>query len=282
MGEMIGRGTRGLPRHWLRDAWHKYGLIVIGNVVFFALLYFVQYRPNSRENRAAELLTMAQHDETEQRLEAAESLYTTIVTDYSDERPAQIAKERLPKVRARLQQRRDVQTPLPAACAPTIDVQALLEQRPSFFLAELVAGQYPGITPVQRERYFNVLDGYVWLAINRDHVPLAKFNDSPVFRAGELRQRYLALKADARSIPDWIYDDFKVRNRSVFTLHNAVVELSVTQAGNSEKASVRARELAPEAEIPVLEFNIKKNKGTVYVQGTIVADEGKVDWQQRL
>src|SRR5690606_9682238 len=38
--------------------WQKYGLIVVGNIVFFALLYFVQYRPNSIDNRATELLTM--------------------------------------------------------------------------------------------------------------------------------------------------------------------------------------------------------------------------------
>src|SRR5262252_2683884 len=109
-------------RQLLRDAWHKYGLIVIGNVVFFALLYFVQYRPNSRENRAAELLTLAQHEETEHRLEAAESLYAMIVADYADDRPALVAKERLPKVRAMMQRRRETQPPLPAACSPAIDV----------------------------------------------------------------------------------------------------------------------------------------------------------------
>src|SRR5215471_19507592 len=100
---MAERSRRLLPEirvQILIDAWHKYGLIVIGNVVFFALLYFVQYRPNSRENRAAELLTLAQREEADHRLEAAESLYATILADYADERPAALAKERLPKVRA--------------------------------------------------------------------------------------------------------------------------------------------------------------------------------------
>lgn len=32
--------------------WQKYGLIVVGNLVFFALLYFMQYQPNSRDSRA--------------------------------------------------------------------------------------------------------------------------------------------------------------------------------------------------------------------------------------
>lgn len=282
MPDTLHRSPTGRPRQFLRDAWHKYGLIVIGNVVFFALLYFVQYRPNSRESRAIELLTLAQHEETEHRLEAAESLYATIIADYADERPANVAKERLSKVRSLVKQKREAQPPLPAACSPAIDVQALLEQRPSFFLAELVAGQYPSLPQAQRERFFGILDGYVWLALNRDQVRLNKFQNSPMFRAGELRQRYLLPKASARFVADWVYDDFKVRNRSYFTLHHAVIELSVTQAGTTEKASTRVRELAPEAEVDVLEFNVKKRAGAVYVQGSLVSDEGKLDWQQRL
>ncbi|HKU36523.1 MAG TPA: hypothetical protein VJR89_00210 [Polyangiales bacterium] len=282
MHEPTSPNARPRPRQLLRDAWHKYGLIVIGNVVFFALLYFVQYRPNSRESRAAELLTLAQHEETEHRLEAAESLYSMIMTDYADDRPAVVAKERLPKVRNALRQRREVQPPLPAACAPALDVQVLLEQKPSFYLAELVAGQYPNTPAPQRERYFSVLDGYVWLALNRDHVPLAKFSNSPTFRAAELRARYLTPKATARFVADWYYDNLKVRNDGFFTLHNAVFEVTVNQAGNTERASVRVTELAPEAEVDVLEFHIKKHAGTVYLQGNVVADEGKLDWQQRL
>jgi hypothetical protein len=270
------------PSSRLSDAWNKYGLIVIGNVVFFALLYFVQYRPNSSESRAAELLTLAQHEETESRLEAAESLYAKILTDYPTGAPATLAKERLPKVRALARQKRETQAPLPAACSPSVDVQALLEQRPSFFLAELVAGQYPSLPQVQRDRFFNQLDGYVWIALNRDHVSLDKLRNSPVFRASELRQRYLSLKADVRFVADWVYDDFKVKNRGFFTLHNAVVNLNVSQAGGSKTGSIRVHELAPEAEVHVLEFNVQKHGGTVWVQGSISADEGKVDWQQRL
>jgi hypothetical protein len=266
----------------LLDAWQKYGLIVIGNVVFFALLYFVQYRPNSRENRAGELLTLAEREEAEHRLEAAESLYATILADYTDERPATVAKERLPKVRALAQKQREVQPPLPAACAPSVDVQVLLEERPSFYLAELVAGQYPSIPQAERERYFSVLDGYVQLALNRDHVPLSKFLSSPTFRAGELRERYLTPKATARYNPDFVFDDFKVRNTGYFTLHTVVVELTVSQEGRTERGSIRVPEIAPDAEVDVLEFDVKKHGGTVSVQGSVVADEGKVEWQQRL
>jgi hypothetical protein len=266
----------------IRRLWQKYGLIVVGNLVFFALLYFLQYRPNSRDNRAAELLTLAQRDEAEGRFEAAESLYEGIVANYADSSVAALAKQRLPKARAAAKKRRETQPPLPAACAPSVDVQDLLELKPTFYLAELVAGHYPEVQPAERERYFHALDDYVWLALNRDRVPLDKLRGNPAFRAGELQQRYFQLKAQARFKQDYVYDDFVVKNRSFFTLHNAVVDLTVSQGGSSEQASVRVGELKPDAEIPVLEFNVSKEDGAVEVKGLIVADEGKGEWRQRL
>lgn len=266
----------------LRSLWNKYGLIVVGNVVFFALLYFIQYRPNSRDSRATELLTLAQREEAEQRLEAAESVYTKILAEYRDSAAGAVARERLPKVLALAKKKRETQPPLPAACAPEIKINELLEAKPSFYIAELVAGHYPEVQPAERERYFSVLDGYVWLALNRDKVPLDKVKKSPVFVAGELASRYFAIKAQARFAPDWIYDDFKVKNRSYFTLHNAVIELTATQGDRSETASVRVPELAPDAEIDVLELNVAAQGGELTVKGKISADEGKAQWEQRL
>jgi hypothetical protein len=266
----------------LRAFWGKYGLIVVGNVVFFALLYFVQYRPNSRENRANELLTLAQREEAEGHLEAADAVYAKIVADYADCSAIRIAGERLPKVRKLARSKRETQPPLPKACTPGIDLRELLEMRPSQYLTELVAAYYPELHPAERERYFRVLDGYVWIAFNRDRVPLAKLRDNPAFRAGELQQRYFAIRASARFTPDYWLDDFKVKNLGFFALHNAVVELSVTQGKSSKKASVRVRELLPEAELDVLEFNVGKHGGAVQVEGSILADEGQSRWQARL
>jgi hypothetical protein len=268
----------------LRAFWQKYGLIVVGNMVFFALLYFVQYRPNSRENRANELLTLAQREEAEGHLEAADAVYAKIVADYSDCSAVRIAGERLPKVRKLEKSRREQETqpPLPKACAPSIDLRELLEMRPSLYLTELVAAYYPELHPAERERYFRVLDGYVWIAFNRDRVPPAKLRDNPAFRAGELQQRYFAIKASARFAADFWLDDFKVKNRSFFALHNAVVELNVQQGKSSKKASVRVRELLPDAELDVLEFNVGKHGGPVEVEGSILADEGQQRWHARL
>ncbi|MFT3924879.1 MAG: hypothetical protein QM778_20255 [Myxococcales bacterium] len=279
MAEMEGSQAQG---GMLTELWQKYGLIVVGNVVFFALLYFIQYRPNSRDNRATELLTLAQREENEGRLEAAETLYGRIVGEYGDTSAINVANERLPKVRALAKKRRETQPPLPAACTPQVDIRELLELKPSLYLAELVAGHYPTVSPAERERYFGVLDDYVWLALNRDNVPLDKLKKSPTFVDGELQRRYFGLKAAARFTPDWMYEDFKVKNQSFFTLHNAVVQLTVSQGDHSETDSLRAAELKPDSEVDVLEFNVDDKGGAILIKGTIQADEGKLEWQQRL
>lgn len=266
----------------LTGLWQKYGLIVVGNVVFFALLYFIQYRPNSRDNRATELLTLAQREETEGRLEAAETLYAKITADYQDSSALPVAEERLPKVRALVKKRAETQAPLPAACTPQVDVRELLELKPSLYLAELVAGLYPTVSPAERERYFSVLDGYVRTALNQDGVPLDKLKKSPTFVDGELKRRYFALKAQASFKSDWIYDDFKVQNLSYFTLHNVVLDLTVQQGESSETESVRISEWAPGTLIDVLEFNVDDKGGSIQITGNIQADEGKLEWEQRL
>jgi hypothetical protein len=266
----------------LRELWHKYGLIVVGNVVFFALLYFLQYRPNSRENRATELLMMAQQQEAEKKLEAAEVLYAKITSTYPDCDAVKMANERLPKVRALAKQKREMQPVLPEACASRIDIKELLEQKPSYYLAELVAGYYPEVTQAERERYYALLDGYMWLAMGRDGVPLAKLRASPVFKVEEMQQRYFKVKASTRFASDVYYDDFKVKNANYFAWHNVVIELTVKQGDDSESASVRASVLNPEDEIDVLEFNVASDGGAVEVSGSIVADEGKATFQQRL
>ncbi len=56
------------------QSWKKYGLIVVGNIVFFALLYFISYRPNNDENRAAEFLSMAQEQEATETVALPEEL----------------------------------------------------------------------------------------------------------------------------------------------------------------------------------------------------------------
>jgi hypothetical protein len=280
--EAEGRSQQLQREPLLQGLWQKYGLIVVGNVVFFALLYFVQYRPNSRENRATELLTMAQREEAEQHLEAAESLYAKVVADYSDADAFSVARERLPKVQAQAKKKREAQPPLPESCAPHIDIKEVLEIKPSLYLSELVAGHYPEVQAAERERYFTVLDDYVWLALNRDKTPLKKLKQSPVFRASELTQRYFALKAQARMQGDWIYDDFLVKNTGFFPLHNVVIELTATQADSTKQDSVRIAELATGEEVFVLELNVGKNDGEVELHGVISSDEGKAEWKQRL
>ncbi len=282
MAEVAFDPQRSERHGFVRAMWQKYGLIVVGNVVFFALLYFLQYRPNNRENRATEYLTLAQQQENERHYEAAEVLYAKILATYGDCEAARIAEARVAKVRALEKQRREMQPILPAACAERINMKELLEQKPSFYLAELVAGYYPELKQTERERYFDVLDSYMWLALSRDGVPLAKLKASPAFRTEAVRKRYFEVQASASFKNDYYYDDFKVKNRNYFPWHNAVIELTVKQGDSTEQASVRVPELPAEAEIDVLEFNVASDGGSVEVQGSVVADEGKTTFQQRL
>ncbi|MDB4989652.1 MAG: hypothetical protein JWN04_4830, partial [Myxococcaceae bacterium] len=74
----------------------------------------------------------------------------------------------------------------------------------------------------------------------------------------------------------------KIKNTSYFTLHNAVIDLTAKQGDKTEHASVRVAELAPEAELDVLELNVAAGGGEVQIKGKISADEGKAEWDQRL
>jgi hypothetical protein len=262
--------------------WGKYGLIVVGNVVFFALLYFMQYRPNSRDNRATEWLTLAQREEADHRLQAAETLYHKVVDDYGDTSASQIAAERLPRVLALAKKQRETQPPLPAACTPAIDVKELLSLTPSFYVTELLAGHFPAVEASERERYFSVLDGYVRLALDRDRVALDKLKRSSTFKAGELRQRYFTLKPRVRFVPDTYFDDFMLKNTGFFALHNVVIELSAKQGEKVDSDSVRVAELPVDGEVEVLEFHVRKDGGAVEVEGKITADEGSATFKQRL
>ncbi len=266
----------------LRALWHKYGLIVVGNVVFFALLYFLQYRPNSREARASELLTLAQQQEAELKLEAADVLYSRIVVAYGDCEAADVARQRVPKVTALLTQQRETQPPLPEACAAKVDLRELLALTPSFYLAELVAGHFPDVTAAERDGYYATLDRYVRTALNQDGVSLDKLRASPAFQAGQLRRRYFDIKARASFTQDLVLDDFKLENQSYFALHNAVIEFAVKQGDSTEQGSVRVARLSPKASVDVLEFRVASDGGAVEVRVQIVADEGKANFQQRL
>jgi hypothetical protein len=41
-------------------------------------------------------------------------------------------------------------------------------------------------------------------------------------------------------------------------------------------------ELKPDTEVGLLEFNVDEKGGAILIKGSIQADEGKLEWQQRL
>ena len=120
----------------IKQIWNKYALIVIGNIVFFCLLYFFSYRPHNRENRASEFLSMAQSAETRGRNEAAIELYQKVLSDYPHTRASSTAKQQLAELKHSLDQKPET----PEPCTQThedINIEEMLADEsvePQWFL----------------------------------------------------------------------------------------------------------------------------------------------------
>ena len=77
-------------------------------------------------------------------------------------------------------------------------------------------------------------------------------------------------------VPDWIYDDFKVRNDNFFAWSNVRVVLEVAQKDRKERSEIRAQTLGPKEELDLLEFRVKEGQGPVECRVEVTANEGKM------
>ncbi len=264
----------------LAQVWDKYALIVVGNIVFFALLYWFSYRPHNEFQRASEFLTMAQAQESEGKLETAEVLLAKLIADYPHTAAADAARKRLPKV---LQLRREEEHRSLVVTTPAeLDVSKVLDGPPAWFLAKLLANHYHAIGDQQRPRYLAALDTYLRVAFARGEVGLDEVRSDPGFAEKALQQRYVALKAGCTLTGDWVYDDVKIRNDNLFTWHNVVVEIQVSQGDRSETASVRIERLAPSDQLKVAELRVSDDGGEVRCGARIKSDEGQLEFEHRL
>mgnify|MGYP007046920938 CR=1 FL=1 len=265
----------------LAALWQKYGLIVVGNIVFFLLLYFFSYRPHNAEARASELLQLAQNQETDARLEAAEVLYGKLIADYPDTRAGEVASERLPGVLEQRSAREAAarrRVPLPPQ---PFDWRKLLDKEPAWAVAGVLADRWPEVDDSARERYLVALDRYVELAfaagLQRDS--LARHS---AFATGVLRSRYLDLHGHCRVQGDWVYDDVAIINDNLFAWHNVVVDVAVGQGDDRSEAAVRAAEVGAAAALPLTELRVSKDGGFVHCRLRVKADEGELLRDQRL
>ncbi len=262
----------------LRQSWEKYSLIVIGNIVFFALLYFISYRPNNDENRATEFLSMAQSEETNERYEAALVLYMKVINSYPDTRAAITATSRLPRVKklVALPPRKE-----PELVAPRLDLESMLTKRPSVYLATFLAKHYrddPSQTPKIRSALFN----YLKVASNHEGVDVATLRSEPEFQSEFFRREFFSLKPRCSMDSDWFYDDFYIENTNFFPWNNVHIQLTVKQGDEQETAQQRLTSVAPGEKLRLLEFRVRTEGGVVECSGELTTASGKATWNQSM
>jgi hypothetical protein len=241
-------------REMIAQSWQKYGLIVVGNIVFFVLLYFVSYRPNNDEHRAAELLAMAQEQETQGRAEAASVLYGKVLARYPKTEASRTAKARIPAV-----QKRAALRAVPARALlvpPQLDLSEMLDRKPSLYVATYLAANY-GDDPALKPKLRASIVAYLGAAIRVDGLSLADLRREKELRANGLEQELFTVRPTCAMTPDFLYDDFAIRNDNFFPWHNANIKLEVGQGSEKLSEEIRVDELAPGASIDVLEFRVK-------------------------
>ena len=248
-------------REMLAQSWQKYGLIVVGNIVFFVLLYFISYRPNNDEHRAAELLAMAQEQEAGGRFEAART-----------------AKARLPSVRKRVLSRA---AGAPELVPPRLDLSEMLDRKPSLYVATFLAEHY-GEDPALEPKLRPVIAAYLGQALRVDGVSLAALKREKELRDPELAQELFAVRPACAMTPDLIYDDFAVRNDNFFPWTSANLKLEVRQGSEKIVEELRVEAVAPGAKIDILEFDVDGSGGVVSCAVEVTAAEGQGSWSGKI
>lgn len=262
----------------LKQSWEKYGLIVVGNIVFFALLYFISYRPNNDENRAAEFLSMAQAQETAGRYEAAMVLYEKVGSDYPGTDAAQTAKGRLPSVKKTLAL---PARPEPELVEPRLDLEDMLSRRPSVYIATFLARHYHD-DPTHRAKIHDSINRYLSIAANQEGVDLGTLSREKEFQSDFFQSEFFTVKPRCVMEPDWIWDDFSVKNTNFFAWTNVNIKLTVDQAGRKETTEIRIPELGPGETVDLLEFRVSGSDGVVTCSGDITSTEGTSSWSQQI
>lgn len=262
----------------IKQSWEKYGLIVIGNIVFFLLLYFISYRPNSDENRAAELLSLAQLQESQKRNEAALVLYEKVNEDYPDTRAAQTASSRLPVVNKKLA---PLPKPEPEMVQPRLDLETMLNRKPSVYMAAFLAEHYDD-DPKLRPKVGEAMKKYLSVAANHEGISYQTLKKEREFQTEFFQKELFSIKPKCAMAADWYYDDFVIVNSNFFAWRNVHLEMTVTQGDESETHDMRIPYLGPGESVEVLEFRVQKNGGAAVCKGKLSSEEGSVSWNKKM
>ncbi len=266
----------------IKKTWDKYALIVIGNIVFFILLYFISYRPHNEESRAAEFLSLAQEQEAYRRDEAALVIYEKVIRDYPATSAHGTANQRFPIVKKRLQKSRRLppeqeQEKLP----PKLDIDKMLDRQPSVYLAAFFATNFD-MDPALKPKLKTVIKKYLWIAANHEGIGLGQLKSMKEFQSDYFQKEVFTVKPKCLIDPDWIYDDFSVKNTNFFAWHNVHIKLTLTQGDKKEEQTIRVPSIAPGESVDMVEFRVQSDGGPVLCKGELISDQGKVSWSEKL
>lgn len=264
-----------------RSLWNKYGLIVVGNIVFFILLYVFSYRPNNTENRSMDLLSTAQSAETKERHETAYDLYEKILEDYAGTRAAETAEERLSGLKKTLSKKGATPMPdCPARCED-LNLEEMLRKEPTLYVATHMAKHYERY-PSDRGKIKEIILKNLKASYEWAKIPLKKLKAESEFQSPELKRAFFDIQPKCIVSPDWVYDDFAVQNGNFFSWTQAVIEMSVSQGGEKTQKTIRAADMQSGEQLDILEFRIKKDAGPVTCRVTVKSDQGKISSTQEL
>jgi hypothetical protein len=265
-------------RDQIRQSWEKYGLIVVGNIVFFALLYFISYRPNNDENRAAEFLSMAQAQETSGFNEAAMVLYEKVVAGYPDTAAARTAATRLPVVRRVLAL---PERPAPEAVEPMLDLESMLARKPSVYIAAFLARHYDERS-VHRAKIREAIEKHLWIAANSEGMDLRALSREKEFQSEVFQREFFAVRPRCVMEPDWVWDDFLLKNTNFFEWTNVNVKMTVEQGGRRAQAEQRIPRVGPGETVEMLEFGVKGSEGVVGCAVEVTSEQGTAAVDRKL
>ncbi|MCP4197811.1 MAG: hypothetical protein GY762_11740, partial [Proteobacteria bacterium] len=256
----------------LKNTWDKYALIVIGNIVFFILLYFISYRPHNEDSRAAEFLSLAQEQETYRRDDAALVIYEKVIRDYPTTSSYPTAKQRFPIVKKRLQKKRRLPPkPEQEKIPPTLDIDKMLDRQPSVYLASFFAKNFD-LDPTLKPKLKAFIKKYLWIATNHEGIGLGQLKNMKEFQSAYFQQEIFAVKPKCVINPDWIYDNFSIENTNFFRWHNAHIKLTVSQGDKTEKKTLRIPSVASGESVDMLEFRVKGDGEPVLCKGEFISD----------
>ncbi len=264
----------------LGTLWSKYGLIVVGNIVFFILLYLFSYRPHNAENRASEFLSMGQLAETRERKETAVDLYEKVLADYPDTRAALTAGERLPVLKKSLTEKQDALPPPPVKCEE-IDLEEMLRKGPAVYIATYVAKHFRRF-PSDRAKLIDIISKYLKLALEWQKVPLKQLRGESELRGEFFQSQFFEIQPRCIMTSDWIYDDFSIRNDNFFSWNNVTVKLVLSQGEQKAEKTLRLPLVRAGEAIDITEFRVRSSSGTVVCRMEVKADEGDVNVSEEI